>query len=85
MSEETNSTPTPAPSAETTAEQSVDHFRDALSRAKKISSDAGSIEKTSVAEAIEYDRYQRAREAQRRNVSPFASMGYARIEPGGPF
>lgn len=82
MSEE-NTTPTPAPAAQTTAEQSVDHFRDALSRAKKISSDAGSIEKTSVAEAIEYDRYQRAREAQKNRVSPFASMGYAKIQPGG--
>lgn len=76
MSEE-NTTPT------TPAER--DHFKDALSRAKKISSDAGSIEKTSVAEAIEYDRYQRAREAQRKNVSPFASIGYAKIQPGGPF
>lgn len=81
MSEETNTTPNTAAAAE----QSVDHFRDALSRAKKISSDAGSIEKTSVAEAIEYDRYQRAREAQKNRVSPFASMGYAKIQPGGPF
>lgn len=63
----------------------TDHLQDALSRAKKIKSDAGEVEKTSVAEAIEYDRYQRAREAQRKNVSPFASLGFAKIQPGGPY
>ena len=68
-----------------TNQNETDHLKDALTRAKRIKSDAGEVEKTSVSEAIEYDRYQRAREAQKNRVSPFGAMGYAKISPGGTF